>query len=236
MLEETSIVGSATAYPEVFNGSGSTSSSVLAPSSVVAVPSGWMLEEDNGVVSVTAYHEVFHGSGSKSFSVPAPSSTVAVPAPGRMVEENNGAVSVTAYPEACHGSGNKPPSSALLPSYGQAVAAPGPASGRMLEDNGTVPVTAYPEEGHISGKKSSSPPSTAVVAPAGRSLEDYAKEWAARKAASGAPLHHCVLPFLTGAPKAVSFSAPDGSIRLWLFQHFFESLFSWNGLCLLWVG
>ncbi|KAM0870563.1 hypothetical protein ACQ4PT_039935 [Festuca glaucescens] len=213
--EESSGEVPVTTYPELFNGSGNKWSSVLAPSSTVAVPSpvpspGQMLEENSGAVSVTAYPEALQGSRNMFFSVPAPSSAVAVPssaltslfavavpAPGRMLEENNGVVSVTAYPEACHG----PSSSALLASSVQTVPAP---SGWMLEDNGVVPVTTYPEAGHVTGKKSYSPPSAAAVAPApGRTLEDYAKEWAARKGASGAPLHHCVLPFLTGAPKAV---------------------------------
>lgn len=36
-------------------------------------------------------------------------------------------------------------------------------------------------------------------------LEERVSEWAARKTAAGVPAHHCVLPFLTSAPKAVRF-------------------------------
>ncbi|PUZ76508.1 hypothetical protein GQ55_1G296600 [Panicum hallii var. hallii] len=57
------------------------------------------------------------------------------------------------------------------------------------------------------GKKPSFAPSpgpSRTQAPApGKTLEERVSEWAARKAAAGVPAHHCVLPFLTGAPKAV---------------------------------
>lgn len=44
-------------------------------------------------------------------------------------------------------------------------------------------------------------------------LEECVSEWAAKKAASGVPAHHCVLPFLTGAPKAVRILARSASRR-----------------------
>lgn len=204
--EESSGDVSATAYPEVvLNGSSrNKASSVLAPSSAPAL--GRIKEENKVAVSGTAPYpeEVPQGSGNNLFSDTVPSSAVAVPtssapltslfavqvngAVAVMVEENNdGAFSVTAFPEARHG-----PSSL-------AQAAPAPV--RMLEeDNGAVPVTAYPEAGHVTVKNLSSPPSAAAR---GRTLEDYAKEWAVRKGVTGAPPHHCVLPFLTAAPKAV---------------------------------
>ncbi|XP_047046855.1 histone-lysine N-methyltransferase ASHR3-like [Lolium rigidum] len=204
--EESSGDVSATAYPEVvLNGSSrNKASSVLAPSSAPTL--GRIKEENKVAVSGTAPYpeEVPQGSGNNLFSDTVPSSAVAVPtssapltslfavqvngAVAVMVEENNdGAFSVTAFPEARHG-----PSSL-------AQAAPAPV--RMLEeDNGAVPVTAYPEAGHVTVKNLSSPPSSAARS---RTLEDYAKEWAVRKGVTGAPPHHCVLPFLTAAPKAV---------------------------------
>jgi len=42
-------------------------------------------------------------------------------------------------------------------------------------------------------------------------LEERVSEWAAKKAAAGVPAHHCVLPFLTGAPKAVRILARSAS-------------------------
>ncbi|TVU29294.1 hypothetical protein EJB05_20854 [Eragrostis curvula] len=57
------------------------------------------------------------------------------------------------------------------------------------------------------GKKPSSAPSPTpkqrTVPPPARTFEDCVSDWAARKVAAGAPAHHCELPFLTGAPKAV---------------------------------
>ncbi|RCV07254.1 hypothetical protein SEVIR_1G233300v4 [Setaria viridis] len=57
------------------------------------------------------------------------------------------------------------------------------------------------------GKKPSlapSPGTSRAQAPArGPMLEKRVSEWVARKTAAGVPAHHCVLPFLTGAPKAV---------------------------------
>ncbi|KAL6899608.1 hypothetical protein ACP4OV_006266 [Aristida adscensionis] len=46
-------------------------------------------------------------------------------------------------------------------------------------------------------------PSRTLGSAAARTLEDHVSEWAAKKAAAGVPSNHCVLPFLTGAPKAV---------------------------------
>jgi len=42
-------------------------------------------------------------------------------------------------------------------------------------------------------------------------LEERVSEWAAKKAAAGVPAHHCVLPFLTGAPRAVRILARSAS-------------------------
>ncbi|KAF8677836.1 hypothetical protein HU200_046427 [Digitaria exilis] len=46
-------------------------------------------------------------------------------------------------------------------------------------------------------------PSLTQAPELGPTLEERVSEWAARKTAAGVPAHHCVLPFLTGAPKAV---------------------------------
>ncbi|XP_062222797.1 histone-lysine N-methyltransferase ASHR3-like isoform X2 [Phragmites australis] len=68
-------------------------------------------------------------------------------------------------------------------------------------------VAACPTARRGGGKKPSSAPSPTparVPAPAPvRTLEEHVSEWAARKAAAGVPARRCVLPFLTGAPKAV---------------------------------
>nr|CAB3447205.1 unnamed protein product [Digitaria exilis] len=45
-------------------------------------------------------------------------------------------------------------------------------------------------------------PSLTQAPELGPTLEERVSEWAARKTAAGVPAHHCVLPFLTGAPKA----------------------------------
>lgn len=50
-------------------------------------------------------------------------------------------------------------------------------------------------------------PSRTEATALGPTLEERVSEWAARKTAAGVPAHHCVLPFLTGAPKAVRFFA-----------------------------
>uniref|UniRef100_A0ACD5YCN0 Uncharacterized protein n=1 Tax=Avena sativa TaxID=4498 RepID=A0ACD5YCN0_AVESA len=204
MLEEYSGVVSFDLYNKVFHGSGHQSTSAPAPSSAVAVPAPALAPMLNGAVPFTAYPEVFHDNRNKSSSIRAPSSVVAVPAPA-LVPMLNGAVPFTAYPEVFHDNMNKS-SWVQAPSSVVAVSSQVPAPGGMIEENNVmVSVTAYPHVGHDTGNNKSSSPSS-MVAPAlasGRTLEDYVKEWAARKAASGAPLHHCVLPFLTGAPKAV---------------------------------
>ncbi|XP_062219607.1 histone-lysine N-methyltransferase ASHR3-like [Phragmites australis] len=66
-------------------------------------------------------------------------------------------------------------------------------------------VAACPAARRGSGKKPSSAPSpTPARTPApARTLEEHVSEWAVRKAATGIPARRCVLPFLTGAPKAV---------------------------------
>ena len=71
----------------------------------------------------------------------------------------------------------------------------------------TGAVTACPAARRGGGKNLSLIPSlepartqSSASAP---TLEERVSEWAAKKAAAGVPAHHCVLPFLTGAPKAV---------------------------------
>jgi len=192
MLDEYSGVVSFDLYNKVFHGSGHQSA--------LAVPAPML----NGAASFTAYPELFHDSGNKSSSIPAPSSVMAVPAPA-LVPMLNGAVHFTAYPEVFHNNRNKS-SWVQAPSSVVAVPSQVPAPGRMIEENNVlVSFTAYPQVGHGTGnnKSPSSVVALASASASGRTLEDYVKEWAARKAASGAPLHHCVLPFLTGAPKAV---------------------------------
>jgi histone-lysine N-methyltransferase SETD2 len=94
--------------------------------------------------------------------------------------------------------------------------------------------------GSGSGKKPSLAPSpgpSRTQAPArGPSLEKRVSEWAARKTAAGVPAHHCVLPFLTGAPKAVRIFARSAS-RWWtnhqcLFQLTSNSHLTQDSLCL----
>ncbi|KAM3226639.1 hypothetical protein ACQJBY_058968 [Aegilops geniculata] len=210
-----------TAGAEARRGGGrkNSSSAPLPPSAAAPAPaSGRALEGyvDADVASLAASPEAQHGGGKES-SAPLHSAATAVhapaPAPGVKLEDyvNECAVSVTAYPEARRGGGKKP-SSAVLPSAVALLPAPAPAPDLMLEDyvnKGVVSVTAHPEARRGSGKKSSSarsplsPAATVLALASGRSLKDYVKEWAARRVASGASEHHCVLPFLTGAPKAV---------------------------------
>ncbi|KAL6633998.1 hypothetical protein ACP70R_026669 [Stipagrostis hirtigluma subsp. patula] len=68
-------------------------------------------------------------------------------------------------------------------------------------------MAACPAPRRSGGKKPSSAPSptparSLALAPA-RTLQEHVDEWAARKAAAGVPARHCVLPFLTGAPRAI---------------------------------
>jgi len=85
---------------------------------------------------------------------------------------------------------------------------------RTFDMSGAGGAAACPaaRRGGGGGKKPSfapSPgPSRAQDPAPGKTLEERVSEWAARKAAAGIPAHHCVLPFLTGAPKAVSFFFP----------------------------
>jgi hypothetical protein len=44
-----------------------------------------------------------------------------------------------------------------------------------------------------------------------RTLEEHVDQWAARRMRAGVPARRCVLPFLTGAPKAVRIFAPSAS-------------------------
>jgi hypothetical protein len=57
------------------------------------------------------------------------------------------------------------------------------------------------------GKNPSSAPSSTPVQRStpgpGRTLQDCLSDWTARKMGAGVPAHHCELPFLKGAPKAV---------------------------------
>uniref|UniRef100_A0A0D9VI72 SET domain-containing protein n=1 Tax=Leersia perrieri TaxID=77586 RepID=A0A0D9VI72_9ORYZ len=92
-------------------------------------------------------------------------------------------------------------------------------SGRVrsfgLADAGAVEaaVPALPAPRRGGGKKpsssSSAPAPSSAAAPhapaqaSGRPLEEYVREWQAKKAALGVPPNRCELPFLTGAPKAV---------------------------------
>uniref|UniRef100_A0A453P2J1 RING-type domain-containing protein n=1 Tax=Aegilops tauschii subsp. strangulata TaxID=200361 RepID=A0A453P2J1_AEGTS len=206
-----------TAGAEARRGGGrkNSSSAPLPPSAAAPAPaSGRALEEYVNVASLAASPEVHHGGG-KDSSAPLHSAATAVhaPAPGVKLEDyvNVCAVSATAYPEARR-SGGKKPSSAQLPSAVALLPAAAPAPDLMLEDyvnKGVVSITAHPEVRRGSGKRSSSarsplsPAATVLALASGRSLKDYVKEWEARKVASGASLQHCVLPFLTGAPKAV---------------------------------
>ncbi|KAL5213291.1 hypothetical protein ABZP36_024138 [Zizania latifolia] len=80
---------------------------------------------------------------------------------------------------------------------------------RSFSVAGAGAASACPAARRGGGKKPSSalsPSSTASPTPAqasGRPLEEYVREWEARKVAQGVPARHCELPFLTGAPKAV---------------------------------
>ncbi|CAM0953233.1 unnamed protein product [Alopecurus aequalis] len=217
MPEESSGAVSLTAYTEACHDSGNNRSSTAPlPSSMPALAPalGQMLEESSDAVSLTAYIKACYHSGNNLSSLAVPPLSVQAPvlASGQMFEERNGVVPVTAYPEAYHHSGNNPSSypevchgAGKKKSSPPSSDAPPQALDWMLDGRGAVSATAYPQVGHGNGKKkSSSPPSAATEAPAsGRTIEDYAMEWAARKAAAGAPSHQCVLPFLTGAPKAV---------------------------------
>ncbi|VAI58386.1 unnamed protein product [Triticum turgidum subsp. durum] len=189
-----------TAGAEARRGGGrkNSSSAPLPPSAAAPAPaSGRALEEyvNADVASLAASPEAHHGGG-KDSSAPLHSAATAVhaPAPGVKLEDyvNVCAVSATPYLEARRSGGKKPD--------------------LMLEDyvnKGVVSITAHPEVRRGSGKRSSStrsplsPAATVLALASGRSLKDYVKEWEARKVASGASLQHCVLPFLTGAPKAV---------------------------------
>ncbi|XP_025799031.1 uncharacterized protein LOC112878961 isoform X2 [Panicum hallii] len=79
---------------------------------------------------------------------------------------------------------------------------------RTFDMSGAGGAAACPaaRRGGGGGKKPSFAPSpgpSRTQAPApGKTLEERVSEWAARKAAAGVPAHHCVLPFLAGAPKA----------------------------------
>ncbi|CAD6250370.1 unnamed protein product [Miscanthus lutarioriparius] len=68
-------------------------------------------------------------------------------------------------------------------------------------------VTACPAARRGGGKNLSlirSPePARTQASASAPTLEERVSEWAAKKAAAGVPAHHCVLPFLTGAPRAV---------------------------------
>ncbi|RLM77968.1 hypothetical protein C2845_PM12G20160 [Panicum miliaceum] len=79
-----------------------------------------------------------------------------------------------------------------------------------MSDAGGAAACPTARRGGGGGKKPSFAPSpgpSRTQAPApGKTLEERVSEWAARKAAAGVPAHHCVLPFLTGAPKAVRIS------------------------------
>ena len=83
---------------------------------------------------------------------------------------------------------------------------------RTFDMSGAGGAAACPaaRRGGGGGKKPSfapSPgPSRAQDPAPGKTLEERVSEWAARKAAAGIPAHHCVLPFFTGAPKAVRIS------------------------------
>jgi hypothetical protein len=83
---------------------------------------------------------------------------------------------------------------------------------RTFDMSGAGGAAACPaaRRGGGGGKKPSFAPSpgpSRTQAPApGKTLEERVSEWAARKAAAGVPAHHCVLPFLAGAPKAVRIS------------------------------
>ncbi|KAL5207836.1 hypothetical protein ABZP36_032271 [Zizania latifolia] len=76
---------------------------------------------------------------------------------------------------------------------------------RSFSVAGAGAVSACPASRRGGGNKPSSAPSpsSTPAQASGRSLEEYVREWEARKAAQGVPACHCELPFLTGAPKAV---------------------------------
>jgi len=80
----------------------------------------------------------------------------------------------------------------------------------MSGAGGAVACPAARRGGGVGKKPSAVAPSpgpSRTQAPApGKTLEERVSEWAARKAAAGVPAHHCVLPFFTGAPKAVRIS------------------------------
>lgn len=78
---------------------------------------------------------------------------------------------------------------------------------RTFDTAGPGDVTACPAARRSGGKELSlipSPePARTQASASAPTLEERVSEWAAKKAAAGVPAHHCVLPFLTGAPRAV---------------------------------
>ncbi|AQK53524.1 Histone-lysine N-methyltransferase ASHR3 [Zea mays] len=78
---------------------------------------------------------------------------------------------------------------------------------RTFDMAGAGAVTTCPAARRGGGKKLSLIPSLeparTQASASAPTLEERVSEWAAKKAAAGVPTHHCVLPFLTGAPMAV---------------------------------
>lgn len=86
---------------------------------------------------------------------------------------------------------------------------------RTFDMAGAGAVTTCPAARRGGGKKLSLIPSLeparTQASASAPTLEERVSEWAAKKAAAGVPTHHCVLPFLTGAPMAVRILARSAS-------------------------